>query len=559
MPRLPKPPVWAALVGCAAAALVNAATPAAAPGETMLDYTVVPGDTMIGRGNSLLRSPSDWREVARINHLPDPNRIRPGQVLRIPQRMLRSTPVPARLVSAEGDVRVEGAAATAGTAVAPGQRLAAATASSAVLQLGDGSRVKLTPGSEAMLAEHRRFDLKPNATAGDGSGDSVFASSMRLLRGGVEVLATKVLRAKPLEVETPTAVIGVRGTEYRVHLDDAAGTASDTATGTEVLDGRVRADLAQSAAGADVAAGQGARLKPGQPPVVAALAPAPDLAAVPTRFERPVLRFKLPGETLGLRVQVAADAAFDRIVRDERFAPGAEVRIAGLDDGAWQLRVRRVDAQGIEGFDARREITLKARPEPPAALAPTPRAKLPVGPVALAWAENTEASAYRVEVARDAAFAQVVQRFDDLPRAQAEATLAEPGVYQWRLASVRAGGDRGPWGDAQTFELRPLPTPPEGGLTGDGSQLALSWGGRPEDRQQVELARDAGFQDVVARDTLAESRWTLPTPSRSGEYFFRYRAVEPDGFTTPWSSTLRIEVPRDWRFLWLLLPAVLLF
>ncbi len=539
-------------------ALAALACGVATADEPMLDYTVVRGDTMIGRGNSLLRSPSDWREVARINRLPDPNRIRPGQVLRIPQRMLRSAPVPARLVSAEGDVRVEGAAAAAGAMVAPGQRLTTATASSAVLQLGDGSRVKLTPGSDTTLAEHRRFDLKPNATAGDGSGDSVFASTMRLLRGGVEVLATKVLRAKPLEVETPTAVIGVRGTEYRVHLDEAAETVNTTTTGTEVLDGRVRADVAQSTAGADVAAGQGARLKPGQAPIVAALAPAPDLATVPARFERPVVRFSLPGETLGLRVQVAADAAFDRIVRDERFAPGAEVRIAGLDDGAWQLRVRRIDAQAIEGYDARRELTLKARPEPPAAVAPTPRAKLPVGPVALSWAENTEATAYRVEVARDAAFAQVVQRFDDLPRAQAEAALAEPGVYQWRLASVRAGGDRGPWGDPQSFELRPLPIPPEGGLSGDGSQLALSWGGRPEDRQQVELARDAGFQEVVARDTLAESRWTLPTPSRSGAYFFRYRAVEPDGFTTPWSSTLKVEVPRDWTFLWLLLPAVLL-
>ncbi|MFO1340871.1 MAG: FecR domain-containing protein [Burkholderiaceae bacterium] len=535
-------------------ALAALACGAAMADEPMLDYTVVRGDTLIGRGNSLLRSPSDWREVARINRLPDPNRIRPGQVLRIPQRMLRSSPVPARLVSAEGDVRVDSAAATVGATVAPGQRLATGEASSAVLQLGDGSRVKLTPGSDTTLAEHRRFDLKPNATAGDGSGDSVFASTMRLLRGGVEVLATKVLRAKPLEVETPTAVIGVRGTEYRVHLDEAA----EAATGTEVLDGRVRADLAQSTAGADVAAGQGARLKPGQAPLVVALAPAPDLAAVPQRFERPVLRFSLPGEPMGLRVQVAADAAFDRIVRDERFAPGAEVRVAGLDDGQWQLRIRRVDAQGIEGYDARREVTLKARPEPPAAVAPTPRAKLPVGPVALSWAENTEATAYRVEVARDKAFTQVVQRFDNLPRAQAEAALAEPGVYQWRLASVRAGGDLGPWGDPQSFELRPLPTPPEGGLSGDGSQLALSWGGRPEDRQQVELARDAGFQEVVARDTLAESRWTLPTPSRSGAYFFRYRAVEPDGFTTPWSSTLKVEVPRDWSFLWLLLPAALL-
>ena len=45
-------------------------------------------------------------------------------------------------------------------------------------------------------------------------------------------------------------------------------------------------------------------------------------------------------------------------------------------------------------------------------------------------------------------------------------------------------------------------------------------------------------------------------PSRSGTYFFRYRSVEPDGFTSPYSSTLSIEVPRDWSFLWILLPLI---
>jgi hypothetical protein len=43
-------------------------------------------------------------------------------------------------------------------------------------------------------------------------------------------------------------------------------------------------------------------------------------------------------------------------------------------------------------------------------------------------------------------------------------------------------------------------------------------------------------------------------PQRSGEYFFRYRSVEPDGFVSPYSSTARIEVPTDWRFLWWLAP-----
>jgi hypothetical protein len=59
---------------------------------------------------------------------------------------------------------------------------------------------------------------------------------------------------------------------------------------------------------------------------------------------------------------------------------------------------------------------------------------------------------------------------------------------------------------------------------------------------------------LVTQAELSEARWALPRPDNAGSYFFRYRSVEPDGFTTPWSSTLTFEVPRDWRPLWLLAP-----
>jgi len=540
-------PLKARLCNVALLLGLSAGLPAWA-GEASLAYTVTPNDTLIGLGRSLLVTPAAWPEVARLNALRNPNLITAGQTLQVPLRLLRSAQVPARIVSLEGDVKIGGLPARVGDSISPGQTLTTAGASSAVLQLGDGSRIKLAPLSDVALDEHRRFDLRPNAKGG-AETEGLFASTMRLVRGSIEVLATKVLRAKPLEVTTPTAVIGVRGTEYRVHHEN-------TLSGTEVLEGKVRAD-AVGAAGADVAAGFGAALQAGRAPEVVALAAAPDLSGLPARFERPLLRFALPGETTALRVQVAADPAFDHLVRDEQVAAGAEARIAGLDDGTWHLRARRIDARGIEGYNSQREISLKARPEPPAPLGASARAKMAVGRVSLAWAQNTDAATYRLEVARDPAFADVVHKAEGLTGSAAEASLAEAGIYHWRLASVRANGDRGPWGDAQSFELRPLPEPPAGGLQGDGKSLELSWSGRPQDKQQVELARDAAFTQIVAQAELTEARWQVPTPAQSGSVYFRYRAIEADGFVTPWSSTLKIEVPRDWSFLWLLMPLVL--
>lgn len=524
----------------AAALLLGTVCPALAA-EAALAYTVQPRDTLIGLGKTLLVSPQAWPEVARLNRLADPNRITPGQTLQVPLRLLRSAQAPARVVSVEGPVTLEGRPVRAGDEVQPGQRLVADASGSAVLQLGDGSRVQLTPLTEAELTEHRRFDLR----AGTGQ-DGLFASTMRLLRGSLEVVATKLQRAKPLEVTTPTAVIGVRGTEYRVRHADAG-------SGTEVLEGRVQADVGEQ--GVALAGGFGAALQAGQTPRAVPLLPPPDLSTLPSRVERPLIRLRFPG-TEPVRVQLAADEGFSRIVRDERVPVGGELRVTGLDDGTWQLRARRIDPAGIEGRDARATVVLKARPEPPAAMAPTDRGKAMVGDIRFAWAENTEAATYRLEVAADAAFRQVLQRQDGLQGGSAVLRLDEPGALWWRLASVRANGDAGPWGDPQTLELRAQPTPPQASM--DAERLSLAWSGRPGDRQQVQLARDPAFSQPEAEATLDQPSWLIARPSQPGTVYFRYRSVEPDGFTTPWSSTLKLEIPRDWRDAgWLLLPLLL--
>ena len=541
---------WVGLAAlCAAASILHAAHAQ----EAVIELTVTRSDTMIGLARQMLVTPQAWREVATLNKLRDPNRISPGQVLRIPQRLMRSAPVPATLVSVFGDVRVDGAAAATGAPVAEGQQVQTAEGGSAVLAMADGSRFRLPPSSLAEVAASRNYGGRSadSGTAASVAGDAWFAGALRVLRGSVEVFATKVLRAKPLEVITPTAVVGVRGTQFRVSFDEA----SNASTRSEVVEGSVRLAPGEQAVRTDLPAGFGAKNDASRsPPLVVKLLDAPDLASLPELFERPLVRFKLAALTDVLRVQVAEDSAFDRIVNDQRVPAGTDVRIAGLDDARWYLRARRVDAQGIEGFDASRAFVLKARPEPPAYRAPRTDAKQSIGAVEFAWAANVAAPRARLQVASDASFNTILLDRDNIEGAVASSPFDAAGVYHWRVASVRADGDHGPFGDAQRFELRPLPEPPKGGPSADGKSLVFTWGGRSEDRQQVELARDQNFTEIVAQDELKSPEWVLPTPSRGGTYFFRYRSVEPDGFTSPYSSTLSIEVPRDWSFLWILLP-----
>lgn len=526
------------------------AQPASPPAEPTVEVRVGARDTLIGLSERVFNGPAAWQEIARLNRVRDPNRIVPGQVLRVPTRLMRSTPLPATLVSAVGDVQVNNQPAAAGAAIAEGQSVQTGANGSAVIGLADGSRVRLPPSSLAEVMASRAYGTSAEAATAANTG--AFSGALRLVRGSVDVLASKLRRATPLEVTTPTAVIGVRGTQYRVSLD------AESTTRSEVLDGQVRFDAASRSVGSDLPAGFGAAIDSrALKPMPTALLPAPDLAAVPTRFDRPLVRFAVPGETRPLRVQVAADPAFEQVVSDLRVAPGSEVRIAGLADGSWHLRARRVDGQGLEGFDKALAFALKARPEPPASNTPRPGSKATVGAVEFAWSPNLEARSARLQVARDAAFAQVVIERDGLTVNREQLTLSEPGTYFWRLGSVRPDGDRGPFGDPQRFELRALPEPPQGGVADDGKSLRLAWSGRAEDRQEVELARDPQFNEIVARAKLEKPQWDLPTPSAGGTYYFRYRSIEPDGFVTPYSATLTIDVPRDWRWLWLLAPLLL--
>jgi hypothetical protein len=560
-----------ALLACLCAALLPAAAAVAAPAEAtapqpfLVPYTVTAHDTLIGLNRTVFTMPGAWKEVARINHLPDSNRISPGQVLMVPPEYLHTKVVPAQVVSAFGDVRIGGKPAAGGALLNVGDTIRTGDASTAVVQLADGSHVKLAPDTEGRLDEQRRFQVKATAAAID---EGLVAASLRLVSGSVEVFASKVLRARPLEVSTPTAVIGVRGTVYRVRnaVTPASGAAAQVdASATEVLEGKVHAQVGAAAAGqaADVPANFGAPLEAGRKPVVLPLPPVPDLSGVPALFDQLPIKVHVPGNG-PLRVQLANDAAFDHILLDMHVDAGDDIRIPQLADGDWHLRVRRISPEGLEGLDGVRDFQLRARPESPFLMDPPANAKRPVGDVPLRWTHNPDAATYVLEVARDPQFTQIALRDDQLRGEQVVFHPADTdygaadGVYWWHVVSVTADGRRGAWSDTQALVLRPTPRAPLGRLGPDGTAIELAWGGRAEDRAEVELAADADFQQIVARGDFGAPTGRLPRPA-TGTYWARYRFVEPDGFRTAWSGAVRIDVPSSWHAaLRALLPDALL-
>lgn len=518
-------------------------------GETV-DYVVQSGDTLIGVRDRLLRPGADWRVLQRLNRVAVPRRLAPGRTLRLPVALLREQAAVAEVVHVHGDVSVSRAGAAlapllGGSTLADGDVVTTGRQASATLRFADGSRVLVRPASELRLERLTR--------SADGHSAS---TRLRLEQGSADSRVTPPAqpgdaRARRYEIRTPVANLGVRGTEFRSQLGDSQ-------LRVEVLEGRVGAAVGKNEVA--VAAGFGAIASATQTRTQALLG-APDLRGLSTRIERLPLALAWPAlaGAVAYRAQILAPDQPDALLLDGRFG-AAQARYADdLPDGRYLLRVRGIDDSGLEGRDAQASFTLKARPEPPFSERPRAGATAYEETVEFTWSRNPAAARYRLQVATSADFATPLHDRSDIGATEVRLALP-PGSYQWRLASIRADGDQGPFGDAQSLLRRPPPpSPPPAPPEATDGGLRLRWraSDEPGASYAYQLARDAAFTQIVQEARTSEAQVLLRDPA-PGIYYLRVRSLAADGFAGPYGSPQQIEVPGGSKWWWLLLPALLL-
>jgi hypothetical protein len=117
-----------------------------------------------------------------------------------------------------------------------------------------------------------------------------------------------------------------------------------------------------------------------------------------------------------------------------------------------------------------------------------------------------------------------------------------PGQYFWRLASLRASGDRGPYGDVLSFVLFAPPAQPEPPKIGDGD-MEFRWAGEPGQTFEFQLAQEPQFIKPLIEQKLSSPEILLPRPKNAGTYFMRFRAIDADGFVGPYTAAQRFQVP----------------
>lgn len=535
MNRVPLRPSSCLLALC----LLGAAQPGLAQHADRV-HTVQPGDNLYSLAQRYLADPTRWPELQRRNQVADPRRLVPGSPLWIPAALLRAEPAPAEVVHVSGQARVRGSAAplAAGTRVPEGAHVDVGDDGFVTLRLADGSVVRLAAHTQVHLRELRHAPA---------SGQS--QTDLQLERGRVDATAQPQRgKGSRFEVRTPLAVGGVRGTTFGVAVGDGGTFIGDVREGAV----QVRS-LAGSPQQAMVQTGEGARLagSPGARFAVAPLLGAPDLSGVPEVLEDiSIIELPLPSDARASawQVRIASGHAADGVVRNATFAQ-APARFAGLDDGDYLLSVRAIDGHGIPGQEAVRRVVVNARPQAPLLRAPQPGARLAAPEVLLQCTEAGAQLRYRFQVARDAAFQDLVAQTPDLAGCSHTVSLTTPGAYFWRVAAVdrdaKGARDQGPFSTPVAFQrVAPPPTPSAPRLrNGDATTLHISWGasaGGPW-RHQLQLARDAAFTHLVDDRQLSEPVYARALPP-AGTYHVRVRQIAADGLEGAWTDPQRFEV-----------------
>jgi hypothetical protein len=413
---------------------------------------------------------------------------------------------------------------------------------SASIEFADGSVVNVRQQTDLVFDHLSAY-----------SDTGMVDTRLRLGNGRVDIQARPAAGpGSRFEIRTPSAVSAVRGTQYRTASQD-----TENATWVEVLEGKVAATGSDKTA--LVPAAYGTRVLQGEPPLPPRpLLQAPQLHAIPTKIEQ--IGWPLTWEPISgaarYHTEISSQADFSLLLW-ERYSGGPRTPLPDLADGSYYVRVRAIDDLGIEGLDREQRIEIDARPQPPVPLSPRDDGVTRSPAPKLSWSDSSEAQSYHLQLATDPAFTRLQLDRNRLTATSLPTPALPLGKYYWRLASISASGEQGPFGPPRAFEIKPVPEKPEPSIDGDEEKVVATWqAGAEGQTYQVQVAQDPGFKTLLYDESIEQPSLELPQVKGMLRYL-RVRIVEPDGYLGPWGAVQKIDPLPDWSWVYVFLGSLL--
>lgn len=519
--------------------VVPAVSPASA-GPSTVEVTVEKHDFLINICKKYLEKPSSWRAVAKINRLPDPNHLMPGQKILIPVDLLKGTPLDGTVTFVTGPATFQ----------PPGQPSYRPLQAGTVIP--SGTELKTAAGSslEVSYEDGTSFLLRENSCLIIKAASKNLGWYLRglYLSGGKVISRIKAATGKGsrYRIRTPSAVAEARGTIFRVAVDELQTTRS------EVLKGSIAVSTPAGAVSVTESEGTVVRLNE-LPSMPKKLLPPPQVRDLKPVYRDVPFRVSL-NETPGATRQgiiISRDLDGKDVLVEKSAAPDEALEIDGLEDGNYTLRTFGLDEEGLEGTPSDAiQLTIRVNPVPPMIASPASGDSLRSSTVDLVWLKVRDAAKYHVQLAEDENFTTVLSEEPALEETRFRAASLHPGTYYFRVRSIADDGYAGKWSGVQLFTvLPPPPAPTTDKPEVTGNLLNLRWNPLGEAATyHVQVAPDEGFAGAMLVDeTVATPAMTIPAPERPGTYFVRVQGVEKEGragqFSAPQSFTVERRFP----------------
>ena len=481
---------------CVAFLMVMLATPQSLAEDWL--YTVRKGDTIWGLSHKYLKDPLKFQEIQKYNNVELDRRIPPGVTLKFPMEFLKFAPAEVEVST------INGTAHFVRRGIKQQLKLEHTLVLDDILSTEKDSSVALlfADGSELLLGENSELVFDVQTKWGE---TGMVDSRMRLMKGSAGG------RVKPLigpganfEVQTPSAVATVRGTEFRVRVDD-----NDSGiVFNEVDEGTVSVQLHENKA--SVKEGFGLKTASNLPLAEPkALLPAPIFVNPQSKYPgHPVtLTWQSIDGAKGYYLELFEDAAMTKLVH-KTMVDTNQVKLPEVELGDYSVRVRAVDRDDLQGLNSSRRFTISPVPNSPE-LTQVSSEYLAGQPIGLEWSAKSDATKYRLLLAKDRQFRSLVME-QELAATQKQLSEGLPaGTYYWKVAAGNANGF-GLFAEPLRFDVAlpdtPILTPVEDELASDQA-LILSWNQVDmATSYQWQISSDENFSRIVDEGTTVDNR-----------------------------------------------------
>lgn len=480
-------------------------------------YTVRKGDTIWGLSHKYLKEPMRFKEIQQYNNVEYDRQIPPGVTLKFPMEYLKFAP-------AEVEVKtINGTAHYIRRGVKEPLALSIKLVLDDILLTAPDSSVALlfADGSELLLGENSELIFDVQTKWGE---TGMVDSRMRLMHGSAEGrVKTLIGPGAHFEVQTPSAVATVRGTEFRVRLDET----DPNVVFNEVDEGTVGVQLHEDQR--LVKKGFGLKTSASSPLLEPRpLLPAPTFVNAQTSY--PGLPVTLTWQPIDgakhYQVELFKDAAMTQLLSKATVSQN-QYALPKVELGEYSVRVRAVDLEDLQGLNNSVRFTVSPVPMSPVTTT-QPQQLLAGEAIQMAWQPSEQALNYRWRLLKGNA-GTIMQ---DKVTAERSITLAEglaAGDYYWQVA---AGNDNGFGRYSKAVSISAeLPAPPvlepvEPELDSDQS-LLLRWSEVPlATKYHWQLSSTKDFSNVIDEGHSASTDVIL-NDLPQGELYIRVAAIGP--------------------------------